>query len=161
MKENLDKEAYEDIKKLQKHCSEVDKTALKLELDYKLSRAAGEKAVIDNINEFMYYNEKELIGYIGIDSFGGGTLEVNGMVHPEFRGRGIFKKLFQLVKDEWLKRKILSMLLLSDNNSISGQEFIKSTGACHEHTEYEMYLRDKPKQAILLNNFLVLNLCQS
>lgn len=155
LKENLNHIDYEHIKKLQMLCLEIDKTSLKLEIDYKLSRAKVEKIPLNNINEFMYYNENELIGYIGICGFGGNTLEVNGMVHPKFRRRGIFKKLFGLVKDEWLKRKVQDMLLLSDNNSISGQEFIKSTGACHEHSEYEMFLRGDPKQAKVNNNVVL------
>jgi ribosomal protein S18 acetylase RimI-like enzyme len=155
LKEYLDHKDYEDIDKLQKLCLEIDKTSLKLEIDYKLTRAKFESVVLNNINEFMYYNDKELIGYIGIGNFGGTTLEVNGMVHPDFRRRGIFKRLFQLVKEEFVKGKVKDMLLLSDNNSVSGQEFIKSTGACHEHTEYEMYLRSNPEQTKILNKVVL------
>jgi ribosomal protein S18 acetylase RimI-like enzyme len=155
LKENLDKSDYEDINKLQKYCLEIDKTTLKLEIDYKLSRGSGEKDIIDNINEFMYFNNNELIGYIGICHFGGDTLEVNGMVHPEFRRIGIFNRLFLLVKEEWAKRKVQNMLILSDNNSISGQKFIRSTGACHDHSEYEMFLRNKPEKEILINNVIL------
>jgi ribosomal protein S18 acetylase RimI-like enzyme len=155
LKENLDKSDYEHINKLQKYCLEIDKTTLKLEIDYKLSRGSGKKDTIDNINEFMYYNNNELIGYIGIGHFGGDTLEVNGMVHPEFRRKGIFKRLFLLVKEEWVKRKVQNMLLLSDRNSISGQEFIKSMGASHEHSEYEMFLRSKPVKEISSVNVIL------
>ena len=103
----------------------------------------------------MYYDNNELIGYISLCHFGGVTIEVNGMVHPEFRRRGIFRRLFHLVKDEWMKREVQNMLLLSDHNSISGQEFIKSTGACYEHSEYEMFLRNNPKQDRLLSNVVL------
>lgn len=155
LKENLDNNDYADINKLQKYCLEIDKTTLKLEIDYKLSRTEGKKGAINNINEFMYYNNDELIGYIGICYFGVNAIEVNGMVHPEFRRRGVFKRLFNLVMGECIKRKAQNILLLSDNNSISGQEFIKSTGACHEHSEYEMFLRSYPKQNIALNNVIL------
>jgi len=155
LKENIDYDDYLDINNLQKHCLDFDETTLKLEIDYKLSRAVGESGALNSINEFMYYNNNELIGYIGICHFGGDTLEVNGMVHPEFRRRGVFKKLFRLVKDEWAKRNAQNMLLLSDNNSISGQEFIKSIGASYEHTEYEMFLTSKHKQDILLDNVVL------
>ena len=155
LKENINYNDYLDIYKLQKLCLDIDQTTLKLEIDYKLSRAEGETEALNNINEFMYYNNNELIGYIGICHFGGDTLEVNGMVHPEFRRRGVFKRLFHLVNDEWIKRKAQTMLLLSDNNSISGQGFIKSIGACYEHSEYEMFLRSNPTQDILFNNVVL------
>lgn len=155
LKEHLDYNDYVDISKLQTICLDFDKTTLKLEIDYKLSRAEENKGDLNKINEFMYYNDNELIGYIGICFFGGGTLEVNGMVHPEFRRRGIFKRLFHLAKDEWTRRKAQNVLLLSDRNSISGQEFIKSTRAFYEHSEYEMFLRSNPKQDMLLDNVIL------
>lgn len=155
LKEFIDHNDYVDINKLQQYCLFFDKTALKLELDYKLSRAEGLKGALNNVNEFMYYNNNELIGYIGIDHFGGTTLEVNGMVHPEFRRKGVFGKLFQLVKDERVKRKAKNMLLLSDNKSVAGQGFIKSTGASYEHSEYEMFLRLNPKQDLSLENVVL------
>ncbi len=151
LKQNIDHHDYADINKLQKLCFEVDKTSLKLEIDYKLSRAEGEKGALKDINEFLYYSNTELIGYIGIGYFGGVTLEVNGMVHPEFRRKGVFRRLFRLVNDEWVKRKVQNMLLLSDNNSVSGQEFIKSTEARYELTEYEMLLSRNAKQDRLQN----------
>lgn len=155
LKEYLDNNDYNDIGMLQKQCLDIEKISLKLELDYKLSRAEGKKGALNNVNEFMYYNNNELIGYIGIDHFGGTTLEVNGMVHPEFRRQGVFRKLFELVKNERVKRKEKDMLLLSDNNSISGQEFIKSIGASYKHSEFEMFLRHNHKQAISLDNVLL------
>ena len=155
LKEKLDKKDFEDINNLQKLCLEIDKTTLKLELDYKLSRAEDKTEDLTTINEFMYYEENKLIGYIGICDFGGEAIEVNGMVHPEYRRRGIFRRLFSLVRDEWSKRKSRKMLLLSDNNSFSGQEFIKQTGTGYDHTEYEMYLKSNVSQDLMLNNVVL------
>jgi ribosomal protein S18 acetylase RimI-like enzyme len=146
LKGTMDNKDYDDISSLQRLCLEADKTALKLELDYKLSRAKGKQGTINGINEFMYYDNDVLVGYIGIDSFGGRVLEVNGMVHPQYRRREIFKRLYSLVKDEFAKRNVNSMLLLSDRNSIPGQEFIKAAGTQHEHSEYEMFLREEPQK---------------
>ncbi len=154
LKEKLDKNDYEDINNLQKLCLEMDKTTLKLELDYKLNRAEKENESLDSINEFMY-DENKIIGYVGIGHYGGDAIEVNGMVHPEYRGRGVFKRLFSLVKDEWGRRTLQKMLLLSDHNSISGLGFIKHTGADYDSSEYEMYLRSNVKQDASLNNVVL------
>ncbi|MBB6215404.1 ribosomal protein S18 acetylase RimI-like enzyme [Anaerosolibacter carboniphilus] len=148
----LEENDYEDINNLQNLCLKVDQTALKLELDYKLGRGERKSENLNNINEFMYYDRNKLIGYIGIGNFGGDTIEVNGMVHPDYRRRGVFKRLFSLVKDEWNKRESQKMLLLSDTNSISGLEFIKYTCASYDHSEYEMFLKSNARKNVLLNN---------
>lgn len=155
LKEKFSQNDYEDINNLQKLCLQRDKTTLKLELDYKLRRAEDKKENINSLNEFMYYNDNLLIGYIGICHYGGKAIEVNGMVHPEFRRRGIFRKLYSLVKDEWVKRQSQEMLLLSDNNSIPGLEFIKCTEANYKNSEYEMFLRDFSKKNIELHNVIL------
>ncbi|HYF83631.1 MAG TPA: GNAT family N-acetyltransferase [Clostridia bacterium] len=155
LKEKLDKKDYEDISNLQKLCIEADKTTLKLEIDYKLSGAEEKGEGLKNINEFMFYEGNKLIGYIGICQFGGAAIEVNGMVHPEYRKKGVFKRLFPLVKDEWSKRESQKMLLLSDHNSVSGLGFIKYTGADYDCSEYEMYLRGNVKQDSMLSNVVL------
>lgn len=153
LKEYFNQEDYYASATLQNICLDYDKTTLKLELDYKLARADEGVGAIGNINEFMYFDGHDLVGYIGICSFGGSSLEVNGMVHPDYRRQGIFKKLYQLVKDEWTKRSIKRMLLLSDRNSESGQAFIKTIEASYKHTEYEMYLK-KNKDSSFAETFV-------
>lgn len=151
LKEKVNKNDYDDINNLQKFCLETDKATLKLELDYKLNRAMTMSEESNNINEFMYYDENKLIGYIGICHFGGDALEVNGMVHPEYRRRGIFKRLFSLVKDECSKRDVRKMLLLSDNKSDAGLGFINFAKAEYDHSEYEMHLRSNMDQDLRAN----------
>lgn len=154
LKEYLNPDDYSLIHKLQEICIGEDGTSLKLELDYKLRLASDEGGAIQEINEFMYFSGEELVGYIGIGSFGsaGSPIEVNGMVHPHYRRQGIFKRLSELVMAEWRRRNSASMLLLSDRQSISGQKFIEGTGAKYKHSEYEMYLGDQnggPAQPLL------------
>lgn len=154
LKEKINHQDYEDINYLQKLCLEYDDITLKLEIDYKLSINDKEKDVLDHINEFLYYEDNILVGYIGICDFGGDAIEVNGMVHPEYRRRRIFTRLFNLVKDEWQNRKPKKMLLLSDNKSISGLGFINSLSANHVHSEYEMFFNDNNKTLELSNNII-------
>jgi len=146
IEKNLSLDHYKDIGVLQKICAQYDQTSLKLELDFKLNRAGGENDRPDERNEFLYYSDHRLVGYIGICSFGGNGIEVNGMIHPDYRRQGIFTELFSFVKDEWAARAYPDMLLLSDHNSASGLGFIKHTGAVHDHSEYEMYLNSNSKQ---------------
>lgn len=140
LKENIDAEDYELINQLQESCIKNDQSALKLELDYKLGVSSENSTDVHNINEFMYFDGEHLVGYMGICNFGG-PWEVNGLVDPEYRRHGVFTKLYELVLDEWKRKKSGNMLLLSDRNSESGQKFIAGTGAEYKHSEYEMYLK--------------------
>ncbi|MCC5467573.1 GNAT family N-acetyltransferase [Pelosinus baikalensis] len=145
LKETIDHDDYNLIKRLQDQCIYEDQTALKLELDYKNGVTSENDKItgIQNVNEFMYFEGQQIIGYIGISSFGGTKtpIEVNGMVQPDYRRQGVFKILSELVIAEWKKRNSGSILLLSDRKSNSGQKFIKGTGAQYKHSEYEMYLK--------------------
>lgn len=147
LREGINQEDYDVIHALEERCIREDHIALKLELDYKLavssSTGSTRSAGIRKTNEFMYFDGQELIGYIGICEFGDAStpLEVNGMVHPEYRRQGVFETLSRLVLDEWKRRAPKSLLLLSDRKSEAGQTFIQGTGAEYHHSEYEMYLQ--------------------
>ena len=152
LKSNLDQKDYELIHMLEIQCAQNDQVTLKLELDYKLSDAQNRTAdtVISDINEFMYFNGEELIGYMGICSFGGITqpLEITGMVHPEYRRQGIFSKLMELVVAECRKRNAEGILALCDKKSISGQGFLKKISAVYKFSEFEMYLNHKSYETV-------------
>ncbi len=141
-KEYLSKEDYVLIEALQKECLGKDGIALKLELDYKLAiaKASEETGSKNEINEFMYFDNDSLVGYIGICGFGG-ALEINGMVHPDYRKQGIFSALNEKVMEECKRRKSKEVLILSDKKSSEGQRFIQKLNVSYDHTEYEMYLR--------------------
>ena len=141
LKENLNNNDFNDINDLKSICFVHDNTNLKIEIDYKLSNVAKNNDKTSSIiNEFMLYDDNKLIGYAGICDFGGEEIEVNGMVHPDYRRKGIFTRLFSLLKDEFNKRNNKAMLLLSDNNSVSGIEFIKNMTDDFSHSEYDMNL---------------------
>ncbi|MGI8314188.1 GNAT family N-acetyltransferase [Halobacillus mangrovi] len=138
----LSRGEFIDVTELKRACVNYDAVTLKLELDYKRSHLKKES---EQKNEFLYYNGDFLIGYIGICQFGGEALEVNGMVHPDYRRQGIFSELFSHVKQEWQRRESLEILLLSDSNSEAGQAFIQAQGAQYEHSEHDMYLTKLPE----------------
>ncbi|WP_226658993.1 GNAT family N-acetyltransferase [Pseudalkalibacillus hwajinpoensis] len=151
LKPSLNQEDYNEILRLKECCLEKEDVTLKLELDHKLNQSHNEN-VKNRINEFMFYDDHALIGYMGICQFGSEALEVNGMVHPDFRRMGVFKRLFSFVQDEWNKRESKQMLLLSDRNSTTGIEFIKSTGAHYENSEHEMHLVGEAREATAMTN---------
>jgi len=136
----LDSEALRQIKKLEEICIEVDNVTLKLELEYKASVAGEEGNDNNSINEFLCYDNDQIIGYAGICGFDGVTLEVNGMIHPDYRRQGIFSELMKRVIESFDERKEQTLLLLCDSDSISGQHFMQGMDATYSFSEYEMYL---------------------
>lgn len=144
LKGMLDAEDAKAIATLEAACVEADGTAFKLELDYKLGAAAQGRPEGEawNLDEFMAYDGDRLVGYLGVNCFGGAGMppEAMGMVHPDCRGQGVFRALYHLAISEWRRRGVKAALLLSDGRSASGQAFVKKTGAAHHHAEYEMYL---------------------
>lgn len=127
------------VEALEQKCLSAETIALKLELDYKASCAeAVNYEVTEAMNEFLAWQDHQLIGYIGISSFGGSTMEVNGMVAPEYRRQGVFKALYQKVYQEFQRRGDQEMLLLTDGRSQAGNGFIASLQAEYDHTEFEM-----------------------
>lgn len=139
LKNDIDKQDYEEINGLQDICTNYDKVNLKLELDYRL-KVKKKNGVMKTINEFLYYVDEALIAYLGISSFGGNTAELNGMVHPDWRRKGIFTRLLTLAKDECVRRNFEKTLLLCDDKSEAAKAFIQTTGAEYSFSEYKMKL---------------------
>lgn len=135
--ETSDLQAIKDLERL---CSTHDGCSLKLELDYKYNAAKKLGGVPIEWNEFLYFKGESLLGYVGIGCFNGMHGELNGMVHPEYRGKGIFTRLSQLALAECERRNLEQVLLLSDRNSALGQAFIKKMPVALHHSEYEMDL---------------------
>ncbi len=142
MKFELDEEEYKAIKKLEALCYAEQNTNLKLELDFKMRQR---KNSIKNkiMTEFIYHENEILVGYLGLCNFHGTSVEVSGMVHPEFRRKGIFKKLYLLAKEEWQKICPSEVLLICDHISLSGSAFIDHLGAEYGSSEYKMRLSKK------------------
>ncbi len=147
LKETLDREDCLLIGGLEKECLERDGTALKLELAYKLASAAQRgPGALKTIRDLMYFDGDKLIGYLGMDCFGGcgAPPEANGMVHPDYRGQGVFTALHGLMAGELKRRGTPAVLLLCDRKSSAGQRFVQKAGAQKHHAEFEMYLREQP-----------------
>jgi predicted acetyltransferase len=138
LKKYINEKDYAEIYKLEELCTTYDKVNLKLELDYRLLVHKDYQKSINDINEYLYYINGDLVGYIGISSFGGNIGEINGMVRPEWRRKGIFTKLCELAIEESRRRHFAKILVLCDGKSDTAIEFIKSTGAVYDFSEYGM-----------------------
>src|ERR1700682_3121368 len=94
----------------------------------------------DETNDFLYYAEGQLVGYLEADSYGRKEKELTGMVHPDFRRQGIFTTLFAAAKGEIQGRGGQKLIFVCEHKSESGRAFLTTTGAELAYAEHEMWL---------------------
>lgn len=123
---------YTAITKLANICNEYDDITLKTN-DFMLqSRSA------DETNDFLYFVEGELIGFLGVYPFNGREVEISGMVHPSHRRKGLFTALVSAARAEVAQRGISKFIFINAETSTSGKLFLASLGAKYEFSEYWM-----------------------
>ncbi len=100
-------------------------------------------------NDFLYYEDGQLVGLLALDDMGKEDRELTGMVHPAYRRRGIFTLLLASAKDEAQHRQIQRLVLVCERFSRSGLAFVESTGAAYDFSENRMELQHyAPRGAI-------------
>ncbi len=141
-KQSLRLKDVQSIRKLKESCAQKENLFLKLELDLKMNfpRMKGRKYG-NSFNEFFCRTDGMLAGYLGIFNLGGDTAELTGMVHPRYRRRKIFTRLYCLAERECRNRKFAEILLVCDHRSSSGLAFLRSIGAARSFSEFEMKLQ--------------------
>lgn len=125
----LTSKELEQIQLLQIICENDDHISLKLNWDMLKNRDYSIKT------DFFYYDRDILVGFAAIYGFGS-EAEVCGMVHPDFRRRGIFSGLLNEAKP-YLKR-YQSVLLNAPGNSESAKSYIAAKGHTYSFTEHQM-----------------------
>jgi ribosomal protein S18 acetylase RimI-like enzyme len=96
---------------------------------------------LDNYtNDFLYYEDSVLVGYLNISSYGTKEKELLGMVHPDHRRKGIFSALLAAAKKECLRRGVQRIILVCEHASESGQAFVTAIGGHHVFSEHTMIL---------------------
>lgn len=90
--------------------------------------------------DFLYYEQGQLVGCLVLDSFGSKEKEVPGMVHPNYRRKGIFSALLAAAKKECAAHGVQHLVFVVEHDSPSGQAFVASVGAQYDFSEYEMVL---------------------
>ncbi len=93
-------------------------------------------------NDFLYYEQNMLVGYLALDDWGMDEKEVVAMVRPEFRRKGICTALLVAAREECRLREIPRLLLVCEQASLSGQGYVKAIGARLDFSEHEMVLEN-------------------
>jgi len=96
----------------------------------------------EETNDFLYYEDGKLVGYLNISSYGNKEKELTGMVHPEQRRKGIFRTLLRAAEEECTRRGVQRVILVCEHASHSGLAFAAAIGAHHDFSEHAMILGD-------------------
>ena len=144
----LDAAELDEIRQLAQVCNQHDGLDLKLVWSMLRSRPA------DQLNDFLYYADGRLVGFLALFSFNSREGEISGMVHPEYRQRGIFSALFEAACQEGRRRGIPSFLLIAEQASSAGQAFVRRLATSYYHSEYKMVL-EEPRLPATFNERLL------
>lgn len=127
-------EKLSEISALEADTVSADGGRLKLEWSILKSRSRND------VQDVLWWEEERLAGFLGLYDFGGHTVEVAGMVHPNFRRRGIGNRLL----DEGMKlcreRGHLKLLLVAPRTSPGGRDLAESRRGFLEHSEHALDL---------------------
>jgi ribosomal protein S18 acetylase RimI-like enzyme len=123
-----------EIKQLTDLCNTYEN--LYMRLSFSMLRERSSRAD----NDFLYYEQNMLVGYLALDEWGMDEKEVIAMVHPDFRRKGIFAALFAAVREECQQREIPRLLLVCEQASRSGQGCVNAIGGRLDFSEHEMVL---------------------
>lgn len=127
----LTKEELFAIKTLQEICEKEDNLQLKLNFDMLENRCGNRK------EDFFHFEDGKLVGFLGSYYFGN-KVEICGMVHPDYRRRGLFTTLLEMALEEAGKREARTVLLNAPTESQSANEFLKNIPCTLAMVEYQM-----------------------
>lgn len=139
-KQTLTAEELAQINELVRLCNEHDGIDLKINPDTLQNRFGK------HTEDFLCYADGKLVGFLGLYVFHRKEAEASGMVHPDYRRKGIFSGLQRAAEEECKQREIPSLLFIVQHNSQSGAAYMQQIGATYEHSEHWMDLGEGGRQ---------------
>src|SRR5262245_4768018 len=133
-KRSLTADEIAAIGRLAQACDAHDDATMRVNWDMLASRSG------DRDDDFLYYQDGELIGVLSLYVFGGSAVEASGMVHPAKRCTGIFRALVDVAIAELRRRGMPKIIFFCDHKSHSGIAALGAIGAQYGYSEYKMEL---------------------
>jgi ribosomal protein S18 acetylase RimI-like enzyme len=128
------------VASLEQRVLATDGGRLKLEWGVLRSRSGRE------VEDLLWWEEEQLLGFLGLYGFSPPTIEIAGMVDPDARRRGIFGALLDAAVPMCRDRGYRTALLIVPRVSAAGRAFAGRRGAAHEHSEHALVLTGAPPQ---------------
>lgn len=121
-----------EVNRLVQACKEYE------ELELPLHREPARTIPSGETNQFLAYQRGELIGIVSLPP--DDNIEVLGMVHPDYRRKGVGRALIEAVKIECRFRAATNFLLVCEAAAHSGAVFATALGGQYRFSEYQMEL---------------------
>ncbi len=130
----LKTEQLQEIEALEKACVHVEPLQPKLNWDMLAQPQASQSLYL------LTYRAGKLVGFLGLYAIDptGREIELTGMVHPDYRRRGIFGKLYTAALAECKAWKIPRVLLIAEQAAAAGTHFAQAVGGRYTVSEYRM-----------------------
>jgi len=141
-KQGLSEQELQEIEQLAALCNEHDGIELKLNWDTLRNRPD------DQTNDFLFYENGQLVGFHPLFVFNSREAEVSGMVHPDYRHRGIFRTMVDAGIHELQHRGIPNLIYIVHTASETGKAFVQGMGAGYSFSEYKMVLGEARVQPV-------------
>ncbi len=132
--QGLSPETLEALAELEVDTVAADGGRLKLEWSTLRSRSG------DEVNDLLWWEQGKLVGFIGLYTFGATAVEAAGMVHPDFRRRGIGSSLLDEVIVLCRERDHDKLLLVIPRTSVGGRFLAEANGGVFDHSEHALDL---------------------
>lgn len=136
----LTTQQLQDIEQLQKDCETYDHLQLKLNWEMLRKRESNQL-------DFLYYENDELLAFLGLYPFGS-TTEVCGMVKPTERRKGHFHRLFQQGMETAKQIGSKKILLNAPAGSDAAKAFLNNQGAVYAFSEHQMEWQETPLEEV-------------
>jgi ribosomal protein S18 acetylase RimI-like enzyme len=97
-----------------------------------------------DVEDLLWWDGDQLLGFLGLYAFAPPTAELAGMVDPDARRRGIATALLDAALPLCRERGYREALLVTPRESSPGRSFALSRGAVLEHSEHALALLAAP-----------------
>jgi ribosomal protein S18 acetylase RimI-like enzyme len=123
-----------EIEQLAQICDTHDRASVRVNWEMLAARSG------DRIDDFLHYQDGRLVGALALYSFNRSEAETSGMVHPDYRRRGIFRALVRAAIEELKRRDTPKLIFFCDHSSRSGIATLEALGAQYGYSEHKMAL---------------------
>ncbi|MNO68718.1 putative acetyltransferase [compost metagenome] len=130
------KEQIEAVELLERLCKKFEQIQLRVGIEH-LKKDHGDYA-------YLCHDKERLIGFLSWYTSDGTEANINGMVHPDYRHRGVFRNLLHRAKKDIELQGIPMLRYRVVSGSDSGKGFVLHIGASINSSEYSMSLVDSP-----------------
>jgi ribosomal protein S18 acetylase RimI-like enzyme len=108
----------------------------RLKLEWNTLKARSGNAVED----VLWWEDGRLVGFLGLYAIGGPTVELTGMVHPDYRRRGIGTRLLDEAIELCREQDRHKILLVIPRTSPGGRAMAESRRGFLDHSEHALDL---------------------